>query len=109
MSNFEVPRRLANLVIQAEAIIEALEAKQPGGRWAMTAFSRYRAQQLLGFSYEPFDGDLDADPAALFEQAAGLVDQLDVPIEDLSWRFALADALRSAATDIRMVQDAHDV
>lgn len=109
MSNFEVPRRVTDLVIHAEAIIEALEAKEPSGRWGMTAFSRYRVQQLLGLAYEPFDGDLDVDAAALFDQAAGVVDQLDLPIEDLSWRLALADALRAAATDIRMVQDAYDV
>lgn len=109
MNNFEVPRRVTELVIQAEAIIEALEAKEPGSRWAITAFSRYRVQQLLGLSYEPFDGDLDIDAATLFDQAAGVVDQLDVPIEDLSWRLALADALRAAAADIRMVQDAYDV
>ncbi|WP_328522913.1 hypothetical protein [Kribbella sp. NBC_00359] len=109
MNNFEVPGRVADLVTHAEAILEALEAKEPGGRWAMTAFSRYRAQQLLGMPYEPFDGDLDADPAALFDQAATAVDQLEVPIEHLSWRLSLADALRATAIDIRMVRDAYDV
>ncbi|MFI7067075.1 hypothetical protein ACIBL3_39180 [Kribbella sp. NPDC050124] len=108
-NNFEVPGRVAALVIQAEAIVGALEVKQAGGRWAMTAFSRFRALQLLGLPYEPFDGDLDADPAELFDLAAIEVDQLDVPIDYLSWRLALGDALRSAATDIRMVQDARDV
>ncbi|MEU4293209.1 hypothetical protein AB0E63_33735 [Kribbella sp. NPDC026596] len=109
MNNFEVPSRVADLVVQAEAIIEALEARQPGARWAMTAFSRYRALQLLGVPYVPCDGELDADPGELFDKAASEVDQLDVPVDQLSWRLALADALRSAATEIRMVQDAHDV
>jgi hypothetical protein len=102
--------RVTSLLKQAEAIIESLEAKDAGGRWAMTAFSRYRACQLLGVSpYEPHDGGLDADPAELLDQAAVEVDRLDVSIDDLSWRLAVADALRSAAADIRMVQDARDV
>ncbi|NUR97932.1 MAG: hypothetical protein HOV67_22085 [Kribbellaceae bacterium] len=78
----------------------------------MTAFSRYRCLQLLGEPhepYQPYDGELDADPADLYDRAAGEVDRLDVPIDHLSWRLALADALRSAAADVRMVQDAHDV
>jgi hypothetical protein len=98
------------LLKKAEAIIESLEAKEPGGRWAMTAFSRYRACQLLGVSpYEPYDGDLDADPADLLDEAAREVDRLEVSVDGLSWRLAVADALRSAAVDIRMVQDARDV
>ncbi|MGR4862112.1 hypothetical protein ACIPOG_00015 [Kriegella sp. LARHCF250] len=101
---------MVSLVRQAEAVIESMEAKEPGGRWAMTAFSRYRACQLLGVApYEPYDGDLDADPAAVFDEAARIADQLAVPIDQLSWRLALADALRSAARDVRMVQDARDV
>ncbi|MFI5696469.1 hypothetical protein ACIA58_31730 [Kribbella sp. NPDC051586] len=100
---------MTELVVQAEAIVEALEARRPGERWAMTAFSRFRCVQLLGAPYEPYDGQLQADPAALFDQAARVVDGLDVSIDQLSWRLALADALRSAAADIRMVQDAHDV
>ncbi|GAA3129099.1 Tfp pilus assembly ATPase PilU [Kribbella aluminosa] len=109
MNNFEVPSRVTELVVEAEAIVEALEAKAPGGRWAMTAFSRFRSLQLLGAPYQPYDGDLDGDPAELYEQAASEIDQLDVPIDHLSWRLALADALRSAAADVRMVQDAYDV
>jgi hypothetical protein len=102
--------RVTELLRQAEAIIESVEAKDPGGRWAMTAFSRYRACQLLGLSpYEPYDGDLDADPAELLDGAAVEVDRLEVSIDDLSWRLAVADALRSAAVDIRMVQDARDL
>jgi hypothetical protein len=102
--------RVTNLLKQAEAVIESLEAKDAGGRWSMTAFSRYRACQLLGVSpYEPFSGDLDADPAGLLDQAALEVDRLEVSIDELSWRLAVADALRSAAVDIRMVQDARDV
>lgn len=109
MNNFETPRHVTELVVQANAIVEALEARRPTGRWAMTAFSRYRSLQLLGMPDELHDGELEADPAELFEQAAREVDRLDVPIDHLSWRLALADALRSAAADIRMVQDAYDV
>lgn len=109
MNDFEVPRRVIELVVQAEAIVEVLEATRPGERWAMTAFSRFRCVQLLGAPYEPYDGERQADPAELFDQAAREVDQLDVPIDHLSWRLALADALRTAAADIRMVQDAYDV
>ncbi|MEU4193609.1 hypothetical protein AB0E69_17045 [Kribbella sp. NPDC026611] len=109
MNYFEVPRRVIELVLQAEAIVEMLEARRPGERWAMTAFSRFRCLQLLGAPYEPYGGQLQADPAELLDQAAREVDQLDAPIDQLSWRLALADALRSAAQDIRMVQDAHDV
>jgi hypothetical protein len=102
--------RVTSLLKQAEAIIESLEAKEPGGRWAMTAFSRYKSCQLLGVSpYEPYDGDLDGDPAELLDQAAREVDRLEVSVDGLSWRLAVADALRSAAVDIRMVQDARDV
>ncbi|WP_460656597.1 PH domain-containing protein [Kribbella endophytica] len=76
----------------------------------MTAFSRYRVCELLGVTpYEPYFSDLTDDPAGLFDEAAGLVDRLEVSIEGLSWRLALADALRSAAKDVRMVADAHEV
>jgi len=102
--------RVDELVRQAEAIVEALEAKAADGRWAMTAFSRYRVCELLDIPpYGPYGGDVDADPAALLDEAARYVDELDVPIEDLSWRLAVGDALRSAAGDIRAVRDARDV
>lgn len=102
--------RVVALLRQAEAVIESIEAKEPGGRWAMTAFSRYRACQLLGLTpYEPYGGELDADPAKLLDEAARVADQLDVSLEELSWRLAVADALRSAASDVRMVQDARDI
>ncbi|MBB5979849.1 hypothetical protein [Kribbella solani] len=100
---------MTELVVQADAIVEMLEATRPGERWAMTAFSRFRCVQLLGAPYEPYDGQLQADPAGLFDQAAREVDLLDVPIDQLSWRLALADALRSAGEDTRMVRDALDV
>lgn len=109
MNNCDVPSRVTELVVKAEAIVEALDAKAPGGRWAMTAFSRFRSLQLLGDPYQPYDGDLDGNPAELYEEAASEIDQLDVPIDHLSWRLALADALRAAAADVRMVEDAHDV
>ncbi|TDO51549.1 hypothetical protein EV643_103288 [Kribbella sp. VKM Ac-2527] len=106
----EVRRRVFDLVTRAEAIVEAMEVTAVDGRWAMTAFSRYRLCELLDITpYGPYDGDLDGDPAALLEEAVLAVDGLDVPIEELSWRLALGDALRSAAADIRMVQDARDV
>ncbi|GAB2679254.1 hypothetical protein [Kribbella swartbergensis] len=106
----EVRRRVVDLVARAEAIVEAWEATAVDGRWAMTAFSRYRLCELLDITpYGPYDGSLDDDPAALLDEAALAVDELDVPIEELSWRLALGDALRTAATDIRMVQDARDV
>lgn len=98
------------LVTRAEASVEALETGSPNGFWAMTAFSRYRVCELLGVTpYEPYVGELADDPAGLLDEAAGLVDGFEVPIEGLSWRFALADAMRSAAKDIRMVADARDV
>ena len=50
-----------------------------------------------------------AAPADLMDEAAKIVDRFEVPVEGLSWRLALADALRSAANDIRMVSDARDV
>jgi hypothetical protein len=59
--------------------------------------------------YTQYDGNLDDEPASLLEEAARVVDGLDVPIEELSWRLAVGDALRTAAADIRMVQDARDV
>ena len=102
--------RIVNLVTKAEAIIESLEQRATDLRWSMTAFNRYRACELLGIApYGPYAGDLDADPAALFDEAAAVVSELEVPIEDLGWRLALTDALEAAATDVRMVQDARDV
>jgi hypothetical protein len=109
-SSNDVRRQVDELVTRAEAIVEALEANTADGRWAMTAFSRYRVCELLDIPpYGSYAGDLDADPAALFDEAARAADGLDVSIEDLSWRLALGDALRSAASDIRMVRDARDV
>ncbi len=103
-------QRVAELVTRAEAIVERLETKAADGRWAMTAFSRYRLCELLGIQpYSEFEGDLQADPAGLLDEATGLADQLDVSLEDVGWRLALGDALRSATADIRMVRDAHDV
>lgn len=105
-----VRRRVVELVTRAEAVVEALEMTAADGRWAMTAFSRYRMCELLDVTpYTPYDGVLDDNPASLLEEAARAVDGLDVPIEELSWRLALGDALRTAAADIRMVQDARDV
>jgi hypothetical protein len=106
----EVRRRVVDLVIRAEVMVEAKEATAVDGRWAMTAFSRYRLCELLDITpYGPYDGNLEGEPVALLEEAALAVDELDVPIEELSWRLALGDALRTAAADIRMVQDARDV
>jgi hypothetical protein len=105
-----VRRRVVELVTRAEAIVEGIEAAAPDGRWALTAFSRYRLCELLEIMpYGRYEGDLDADPAALLDEAAGMVDRIEVPIEDLSWRLALGDALRTAASDIRAVRDARDV
>lgn len=101
---------LVELVARAEASVEAREKGAPNGFWAMTAFSRYRVCELLGVTpYEPYVGELADDPAGLFDEAAGLVDRFEVSIEGVSWRLALADALRSAAKDVRMVADARDV
>jgi hypothetical protein len=101
---------VVELVTRAEAIVEALEARAADGRWAMTAFSRYRLCELLDvLPYVRIDGEFEDDPAELLDEAAGLADQIDVPIEDLSWRLALRDALRTAAADIRRVRDARDV
>ncbi|WP_327640841.1 hypothetical protein OHB24_21350 [Kribbella sp. NBC_00482] len=98
---------VVELVTRAEAIIEVLEATTADGRWALTAFSRYRLCELLEIMpYVRYDGELDADPAALLDAAARVAEQIDVPIEDLSWRLALGDALRTAAADIRRVRDA---
>ncbi|GAA3112876.1 hypothetical protein JOF29_002819 [Kribbella aluminosa] len=103
-------RRLVELVTRAEAIVEGIEAAAPDGRWAMTAFSRYRLCELLEvMPYVGYGGDLDADPVVLLDESAGLVDQIEVSVEDLSWRLALGDALRTAAADIRAVRDARDV
>jgi hypothetical protein len=106
----EARRRVVDLVTRAEAIVEAMEATVIDGRWAMTAFSRYRLCEVLDITpYGPYDGDLDGEPVALLEEAVLAVDELDVPIEELSWRLALGDALRTAVADIRMVQDARDL
>ena len=106
----EVRRRIVDLVSRAEAIVEAMEVAAGDGRWAMTAFSRYRLCELLDVTpYGPHEGELGTDPVELLEEAVGAVEELDVPIEELSWRLALGDALRTAAADIRMVQDARDV
>jgi hypothetical protein len=52
---------------------------------------------------------MDGDPAAILDEAARTADQLEDSIDQLRWRLALAEALRSAAGDVRMVQDARDV
>ncbi len=76
----------------------------------MTAFSRYRLCELLEIKpYVRYDGEVDGDPAALLDEAVRVAEQIDVPIEDLSWRLALGDTLRTAAADIRRVRDACDV
>ncbi|MEV0283509.1 hypothetical protein AB0H36_05245 [Kribbella sp. NPDC050820] len=109
-SNDELRRRVVELVTRAEAIVEAMEATAVDGRWAMTAFSRYRMCELLDIApYGPYEGDLDAEPAALLDEAGALVHEIDVPVEELSWRLALGDALRTAAADIGMVRDARDI
>jgi hypothetical protein len=106
----DVRTRVIALVAQAEATVEVLEAKAPRGRWAMTAFSRYRVCELLGIAaYGRYDGELKSDPADLFDRAAGLVDEMDVAFDEVSWRLALGDALRSAAADVRTVRDAREV
>ncbi|MFD7159389.1 hypothetical protein ACFV9C_32655 [Kribbella sp. NPDC059898] len=105
-----VLRRVVELVTRAEGIVEGIEAAAADGRWAMTAFSRYRLCELLEIMpYGRPEADLDADPVVLLDEAVGLVDQIDVAIEDLSWRLALGDALRAAAADIRVVRDAGEV
>jgi hypothetical protein len=110
VSGGDVRRRVVDLVTRAEAIVEGIEVAAPDGRWAMTALSRYRLCELLEIMpYVGYDGGLDADPAVLLDEAAGLADRIDVSIEDLSWRLALGDALRTAAADIRAVRDARDV
>lgn len=114
MNNFndvgDVRRRVTDLATRAEAIVEAAEVTEADGRWAMTAFSRYRVCELLGIvPYLRYDGVLDGDPATLFDEAAETLNDLDVPIEDVGWRLALGDALKSAAADIRRVRDARDV
>lgn len=100
---------LTELVTRAEASAEALEIRSPGEVWALTAFSRHRVCELLGVTpYERYVGNLTDDPAGLFDEAAALVDRLQVSADGMSRRLALADALRSAASDIRMVADARD-
>jgi hypothetical protein len=98
------------LATRAEAIVEAAEVAAADGRWAMTAFSRYRVCELLGIvPYLRYGGALDGDPAELYDEAADTLNDLDVLIEDVGWRLALGDALRSAAADVRRVRDARDV
>lgn len=110
VSSDDVRLRVVELVTRAEAIVERIEAGAPDGRWAMTAFSRYRLCELLEIMpYVRYDGEPVGDPAALLDEAAQLVDRIDVSIEDLSWRLALGDAVRTAAADIRAVRDARDV
>jgi hypothetical protein len=110
MNNTVARARVVSLLMQAEAMIESREATEPNGRWALTAFSRYRACELLGVTpYGPYHGELNGDPVALLEEAASAVDALDVSIEELSWRLAASDALRTAAADVRAVQDARDI
>ncbi|WP_327640799.1 hypothetical protein OHB24_21120 [Kribbella sp. NBC_00482] len=100
---------IADLISQAEAILECREREERGD-WAITAFSRFRIVELLGLSPSTsYGGDLDADPAALLEEAVRAVDQLVVPIGKLTWHRALADALRCALADVRMVQRARHV
>ncbi|HEY3558878.1 MAG TPA: hypothetical protein VGL05_15510 [Kribbella sp.] len=102
----DVRRQVVDLVTRAEAIVERIETAAGDGRWAMTAFSRYRLCELLEIlPYGRHEGVPEGDPAALLEEAAQLADQIDVSIEDLSWRLALGDALRTAAADIRAVRD----
>jgi hypothetical protein len=109
-NNQDARSELVELVTRAEASVESMEAADAGGRWAMTAFSRYRLCELLDIlPYRPYDDELVDDPAGLLEEAARIADRLEVPIEDLSWRLALGDALRTAAADIRMVQGARDL
>jgi hypothetical protein len=100
---------LTELVTCAEASAEALEAGAPDGAWALTAFGRHRVCELLGVTpYKRYAGDLTDDPSGLLNEAAALVDRLEVSTDGMSRRLALADALRSAANDIRMVADARD-
>ncbi|GAB3934108.1 hypothetical protein GCM10029976_042590 [Kribbella albertanoniae] len=108
--NDQARQQICELVKRAEAIVEAMEARTADGRWAMTAFSRFRLCELLEIlPYGPYEGSLDGDPVTLLEEAARAADELDVAIEEVSWRLALGDALRTAAADIRMVRDARDV
>lgn len=109
-SGDDARRRVTELVTRAEAIVEAMEVRAAEGRWAMTAFSRYRLCELLEIMpYGRPDGDPAGDPVELLDEAVQVAGQIDVPIEDLSWRLALVDALRTAAADIRRVRDARDV
>ncbi|WP_405056852.1 hypothetical protein OG474_29445 [Kribbella sp. NBC_01505] len=103
-------RRIVELVTRAEAIVEGMETATLDGCWAMTAFGRYRLCALLGIMpYGIYEGSVEADPVALLEEAVAIADALEVSLEELSWRLALGDALRTAAADIRMVRDARDV
>jgi hypothetical protein len=73
----------------------------------MNAFSRYRLCELLEIMpHVRYEGAVDADPAVLLDEAALLADEVEVSMEDVSWRLALGDALRTAAADIRTVRDA---
>ncbi|MFK4087513.1 hypothetical protein ACI2LF_25615 [Kribbella sp. NPDC020789] len=103
-------QRIVELVMRAEAIVERMESQTADGRWAITAFSRYKLCDLLEvLPYGTYTGKLDGDPVALLDEAVRITDKLEVPVEDLSWRLALGDALRTAAADIRMARDARDV
>ncbi|GAA0597554.1 hypothetical protein HPO96_35030 [Kribbella sandramycini] len=105
-----VRRRIAQLVARAEAIVERQEAGASDGRWAMTAFSRYRLCTLVGvLPYTQDTTEDDGDALGLLEEAAQAVDDLEVPLEDLTWRLALGDAIRATAASIRVVRDADDV
>ena len=105
-----VRRRVVELVMQAEAIVEGIEVAAVDERWAMTAFSRYRLCELLEIlPYSRPEAEVVGDAVGLLDEAVGLVDRIDVPIEDLSWRLALGDALRAAVADVRAVRDARDL
>ncbi|HEY3558893.1 MAG TPA: hypothetical protein VGL05_15585 [Kribbella sp.] len=100
---------IVELVSRAEVAIAWREREDPGD-WAMTAFSRYRVAEMLGI--RPRSGgrvELSADPVALLAEAARSADQLVVLSEHQSWRSSLAEALRGALADVRMVCGARDV
>lgn len=99
-------RRVVWLVTRAEEAVGVLETTASDGRWAMTAFSRYQLCELLDITpYSPFAGGLVEDPAVLLDEAAQAADRIVVPIDELNWYLALRGALRTAATDIRIVQN----
>ncbi|TDD18470.1 hypothetical protein E1218_25925 [Kribbella turkmenica] len=71
VSSGDVRLRVVEFVTRAEAIVEQIEAAAPDGRWAMTAFSRYRLCELLEIMpYVRYDGEVEGDPAALLDEAA---------------------------------------